>query len=302
MSALMSVTGGRAGGVAGQHALPRFMRGPARFAGRLLRGDVVFPRFSATIVSAFLFAATGAYGAYVGGQWPQIVQAVTSRSGFAIDNVRVVGNRQTSEIDVLGALGLDGWTSQIGFSAEAARRKVLELPWVETASVHKIYPGTVEIAIKEKTPYAIWQHGDELTLIQKDGGVIAPFSGSKFASLPLVVGIGAATGAAGIVAKIDRFPNLAGRVKGYVRVGGRRWDVTFDNGVTVKLPEEGEDQAIADLARLDKEHSLLSRDIAAVDMRLENRLFVQLTPEAAEARAAAVKERAKQAKKSGRDV
>jgi len=72
--------------------------------------------------------------------------------------------------------------------------------------------------------------------------------------------------------------------------------------VTVKLPEEGEDQAIADLARLDKEHSLLSRDIVAVDMRLENRLFVQLSPEAAEARAAAVKERTKQAKKSGRDV
>jgi cell division protein FtsQ len=238
----------------------------------------------------------------VGGQWPAVVQAVTSRTGFAIDNVRVVGNRQTSEIDVLGALGLDGWTSQIGFSAEAAREKVLALPWVEAASVHKIYPGTVEIAIKEKTPYAIWQHGSELTLIQKDGGVIAPFSGGKFASLPLVVGIGAATGAAGIVAKIDQFPNLAGRVKGYVRVGGRRWDVTFDNGVTVKLPEEGEDQAIADLARLDKEHSLLSRDIVAVDMRLENRLFVQLTPEAAEARAASVKERAKQAKKSGRDV
>jgi cell division protein FtsQ len=298
----MSVTGGRAGRLAGPHALPRFLRGPVRLAGRLLRGDVAFPRFSATIASAFLFAATGAYGAYLGGQWPDIVQAVTSRTGFAIDNVRVVGNRQTSEIDVLGALGLDGWTSQIGFSAAAAREKVLALPWVEAASVHKIYPGTVEIAIREKTPYAIWQHGSELTLIQKDGGVIAPFSGGKFASLPLVVGAGAASGAAAIVAKIERFPNLAGRVKGYIRVGGRRWDVTFDNGVTVKLPEEGEDQAIADLARLDREHGLLSRDIAAVDMRLESRLFVQLTPEAAEARAASIKERAKQAKKSGRDV
>jgi hypothetical protein len=39
------------------------MRGPARFTGRLFRGTVVFPRFSATIASAFHFAATGAYGA-----------------------------------------------------------------------------------------------------------------------------------------------------------------------------------------------------------------------------------------------
>jgi cell division protein FtsQ len=298
----MSVTGGRAGGSAGTYVLSRLLRGPTRFAGRLLRGDVVFPRFSATIASAVLFAATGAYGAYLGGQWPEVVQAITSRTGFAIDNVHVVGNRQTSEIDVIGALGLDGWTSQIGFSAAAARDKILALPWVEAASVHKIYPGTVEIAIKEKAPYAIWQHGDELTLVQKDGGVIAPFSGGRFASLPLVVGAGAASGAAAIVAKVDKFANLAGRVKGYVRVGGRRWDITFDNGVTVKLPEDGEDQAIADLARMDREHSLLSRDIVAVDMRLDNRLFVQLTPEAAKAREVALKERAKQAKKSGRDI
>jgi len=302
VSALRSVTGARAGGIAAAHVLPHWLRGPARLLGRLVRGDIVFPRFSATVASACLLAATGAYGAYLGGQWPGIVQAITSRTGFAIDNVRVVGNRQTSEIDVLGALGLDGWTSQIGFSAEGAREKILELPWVQEASVHKIYPGTVEIAIREKTPYAIWQHDGELTLIEKNGGIIAPFAGGKFASLPLVVGAGAATGAAGIVAKVEQFPNLAGRVKGYVRVGGRRWDITFDNGVTVKLPETGEDQAIADLSRMDREHSLLSRDILAVDMRLENRLFVQLTPEAAAAHEAAVKERIKQSKKSGRDI
>jgi len=299
---LRSVTSGRAGGIAAAHALPRWLRGPARGLDRLIRGDVVFPRFSATIASACLFAATGAYGAYLGGQWPEVVQAVTSRTGFAIDNIHVTGNSQTSEIDVLGALGLDGWTSQIGFSAAAAREKVLALPWVQEASVHKIYPGTVEIAIKEKTPYAIWQHGDELTLVEKDGGVIAPFGGGKFASLPLVVGAGAASGAAGIVAKVEKFPNLAGRVRGYVRVSGRRWDITFDNGVTVKLPEMGEDDAIADLARMESEHDLLSRAIVAVDMRLDGRLFVQLTPEAAAAREASLKERAKQAKKSGRDI
>ena len=302
MSALRSVTDGRAGVIVAVHVLPRWLRGPARWLDRLFRGDIVFPRFSATVASACLFAFAGAYGAYLGGQWPGIVQAITSRTGFAIDNVHVTGNRQTSEIDVLGALGLDGWTSQIGFSAAAARQKILALPWVQEASVHKIYPGTVEIAITEKTPYAIWQHGDELTLVQKDGGIIAPFSGGKFASLPLVVGVGAASGAAAIVAKVDKFPNLAGRVKGYVRVGGRRWDITFDNGVTVKLPEAGEDQAIADLARMDRERSLLERDIVSVDMRLEDRLFVQLTPEAAAAREAAVKERTKQAKKSGRDI
>ncbi len=278
------------------------LRKPARILDRLFDGYIVLPRFSATIATACLFAATGAYGAYVGGQWPEIVQAVTARSGFAIDNVRVVGNRQTSEIDVLGKLGLDGWTSQIGFSAEAARRSILTLPWVEAASVRKVYPGTVEIAIQEKKPFAIWQRGDDLTLIEKDGSVIAPFSGGKFAALPLVVGAGAASRAPSIVARVNRFPDLSGRVKGYIRVGDRRWDLKFDNGVTVKLPESNEDAAIADLAKMDREHGLLSRDILAVDLRFDDRVVVQLTQDATTAREAALKEQAKQDKKSGRNI
>ena len=85
-------------------------------------------------------------------------------------------------------------------------------------------------------------------------------------------------------------PELASRAKGYIRVAERRWDVRFENGVTVKLPEAGEDQALASLASLDRESGLLSRDILSVDMRFADRLVVQLTPEAATQRAATVKE------------
>jgi cell division protein FtsQ len=82
-------------------------------------------------------------------------------------------------------------------------------------------------------------------------------------------------------------------VKGYIRVGERRWDLKLENGITVKLPEDGEDQAIAELVRLDRESGLLTRDIAAVDMRISDRLVVQLTPEAAMQREAALKQKPK---------
>jgi cell division protein FtsQ len=49
--------------------------------------------------------------------------------------------------------------------------------------------------------------------------------------------------------------------------------------------------------RLDREDGLLSRDIASVDLRLDDRLVVKLTPEAALRREAALTEQAKAAKK-----
>ena len=125
--------------------VPRLLRRPVRLFARLTDGDFVPPRFSATIMTTAFMAATGLYGAYVGGHMPALVQAVTAHSGFAVDQVRVTGHRETSEIDVLDRLDLNGWTSLVGFDVEAARERVADLPWVETASVRKVYPDTLEV-------------------------------------------------------------------------------------------------------------------------------------------------------------
>ncbi|WP_292127181.1 cell division protein FtsQ/DivIB, partial [Mesorhizobium sp.] len=268
--------------------LPRQLRRPVRLLARLCDGEYEAPRFSAAILSAALLASAGAYGAYLGGYADSIVQGVTARTGFAVDQIKVVGNRQTSEIDILDRLGLDGWTSLIGFDAEAARERIATLPWVEVAAVRKIYPHTLEVRVEEREPFALWQQGNSLSVIERSGEVIAPFSGGKQALLPLIIGTGAPAKAPDFLERIKRYPELAARVKGYIRVGERRWDLKLENGITVKLPEDGEDQAIAELVKLDHDNGLLTRDIAAVDMRLSDRLVVELSPEAATQREAAL--------------
>ncbi|MBZ9799510.1 cell division protein FtsQ/DivIB [Mesorhizobium sp. ES1-4] len=273
--------------------LPRALRRPVRILARLGNGEFQAPRFSAAIMSSVLLASSGAYGAYLGGHADGIIQSITARTGFAVDQVKVVGNRQTSEIDILDRLELDGWTSLIGFDAEAARERIATLPWVQVAAVRKVYPHTLEVRVEEREAFALWQQGNDLSVIEKDGAVIAPFSGGKQVLLPLLIGTGAPAKAPAFLAKIEQYPDLASRIKGYVRVGERRWDLKLDNGITVKLPEDGEDKALAELVRMDHDKGLLSRDITAVDMRLSDRLVVELTPEAATQREAALDEKPK---------
>ncbi|MBZ9916916.1 MULTISPECIES: cell division protein FtsQ/DivIB [unclassified Mesorhizobium] len=277
--------------------LPRVLRRPVRILARLGEGEFQAPRFSAAIMSAVLIASSGAYGAYLGGHADGIVQSITARTGFAVDQVKVVGNRQTSEIDILDRLELDGWTSLIGFDAEAARERIATLPWIEVAAVRKVYPHTLEVRVEERQAFALWQQGSDLSVIEKDGAVIAPFSGGKQVLLPLLIGASAPAKAPEFLAKIEKYPDLATRIRGYVRVGDRRWDLKLDNGITVKLPEDGEDQALAELVGMDHDKGLLSRDIAAVDMRLSDRLVVQLTPEAVTQREAALNEKPKTLKR-----
>lgn len=271
----------------------RWLRRPLRVASRLGAGAYAAPPFSATILSAVLLSSSAIYGAYLGGQLEGFVQNVTARTGFAVDQIRVVGNRHTSEIDILGELELNGWTALVGLDVEDARDRIALLPWVEHATVRKVYPNALEVRIEEREPFAIWQQGQVLTVIEKSGRVIAPFSGGQLAGLPLIVGNGAPEYAPKLIAQIAGVPELAGRVKGYVRIGERRWDLHLNNGVTIKLPEHGVAAALEQLVRMDREQSLLRRDIVAVDLRISDRVAVELSSDASSARLAALKNAAR---------
>lgn len=309
MSALGSAGRSRVappGGVRQAHSLkarfvlPRFLRRPVRLGARLAKGEWTPPRFAASLGTAVFFLATGAYGAALGGHMPAVVEAVSSRTGMAVDRISVSGNGQTSEIDILDRLGLDGWTSLVGFDADAARLRIEALPWVKSAAVRKTYPRTLDVAVVERQPFAVWQHEDKLTVIERDGKPITDYRGRGKSPWPLIVGLGAPDHAEDFMKVVAGFPELAARVKGYVRVGDRRWDVKFDSGVTALLPEDAPEAALAEIAQLNRDGGLLDRDVATVDLRLADRMVVELTQHAAEARTKSLEDKAKAAKKAAR--
>lgn len=279
--------------------VPRPFRRAFRFMVNLASGRIHIPAHAGT-VSAFAFlAATGLYGMSLGGHSQSVAQATTTAAGFAIEDVKVSGNSETSEIDILEKLGLDGETSLVALDINAARLRLAELPWVEDVELRKVYPRTVEVNLRERKAYAIWQHGQELSLIEKNGSVIEALRDNKFADLPLFVGRDAETAAAKFEKDFSGWPELRQQVKAYVRIAGRRWDLHLKNGIVVKLPEQGVDQALGLLTRMDKEQRLLERDIVGVDLRLPDRTAIRLSTGAVERRQAALDARTKALKKLG---
>ncbi|KAB2699577.1 cell division protein FtsQ/DivIB [Ochrobactrum sp. Kaboul] len=282
--------------------LPRFLRKPFRFAARLFQGNVSIPRHAGTIGMLGFLGATGLYGMVIGNHSQEVVKATASTLGFAIEDVKVVGNRETSDIDILGQLNLDGETSLVGLSAEEARASIAQLPWVESAEVRKVYPGTVQVALHERQAFAIWQNDNELSLIDAEGDTIVPFRAGRYNTLPLVVGDGAQKVVKGFVDEVANYPALAGKVRAYIRVADRRWDLLLDNGVRIMLPAEDPLKALAQIQKLDEEKHLLTRDITAVDLRLDDRITVQLTASGMEQRQKFLAERKKELARTGKRV
>lgn len=227
------------------------------------------------IAAAGFLVATVFYGLIVGGQIGRLGDSILVAVGFGIENVQIVGNTETSEITVLEQLDLST-NSLVSFDVDSARERVSKLPWVARATVRKSYPNTLTVNIEERKPFALWQTGGKVFVIDHQGTRIVPLEENRFAGLPFVVGAGANEKAAGFLAEALAEPAVAQRMKAAVLVAERRWDVHLENGVTVKLPEKATAPALAQLVRLDAEQKLLSRDVIVIDLRMPDRITVRL--------------------------
>ncbi|SMX43471.1 cell division protein FtsQ/DivIB [Maliponia aquimaris] len=72
------------------------------------------------------------------------------------------------------------------------------------------------------------------------------------------------------------------RLRGFERMGARRWDVVLDRDQRILLPETGAEQALewAIAMALTPSYDLLARDITVVDLRLPRRPTVRMTDNA----------------------
>ena len=210
--------------------------------------------------------------------------ALANSAGFRITSVVINGRKQLTQDEVLGIGGVSGRSSLLFLDAAAVRDRLKSNPWIADATVLKFYPGQLEIDLTERTAFALWQEEGRISVIAEDGAVLESYLSRRFLSLPLVVGKGAETRARDFLALLARYPQVREVTKAAIFVGERRWNLRTKDGLDIRLPEHDVGNALAELSRLDKEDKLFSRDIVAVDMRLPDRLVVQLSDDAAKAR------------------
>ncbi len=196
-------------------------------------------------------------------------------AGFGIDEIAITGLALTRESDVAVALGIDDGTNSFNFDVDAARLRILELPSVAEVSVRKIYPSRLIVEIEETVAVARWRVDGATFVVDARGTQIADASTADSA-LPLVIGDGAADDALMIIRALERHPVLSEGLLAFSRIADRRWDMIYDTGLRVQLPEMGLGQALAQLENAQITQQLLERDLVLIDMRVEGKIAVRL--------------------------
>jgi cell division protein FtsQ len=177
---------------------------------------------------------------------------------------------------ITAALGAGPDTMMLGFDTNAAKARLEAVPWIRHAQVMRLLPSTLQVVVEERTPYAVWQNKGQTYVIDAEGVVLAPALREAYAGLPLVVGEGAGKSAAQLFDQLTPFGDVTKDVIAAIRVGDRRWTLKLASGLEIMLPDDNIAEALTSLAKLDEEHGVLKRDIAAVDLRLLDRVTVRL--------------------------
>lgn len=267
------------------HTRPRM----PRRGGWTLRLRRIGPLIAIGGVAALILAGAGAFSllwrsGLAAAELAHLRAAVIARSagvGMTVDSVLVQGRQETPPAAVLQALGVARGQPLLAFDPLAAKERLERLGWVREAAVERRFPGTIAVRLVERRPLALWQRDGKLALVDDTGTVIGGDDIDRFADFPIIVGDDAPRHAPALLAMLAAEPQLKAHVSAAVWISGRRWDLHFDNGIGVRLPEQHPEAALTRLADLDRATGLLKRDLVAIDLRLSDRLILKLSPAAA---------------------
>ena len=212
-------------------------------------------------------------------------------------SIQIMGNSQVTRPELLSVFGSD-LGRNIFFIPLRQRRAALEqLPWVEHATVMRLLPDQLRVAIIERTPVAFVRQGNTIGLVDAHGVLLhlpPAAMAAKHYSFPVVTGISARDPLSVRAARMHLYQQFISDLdSGGAKVSTQlsEVDISDPEDIWALLPAQGSDIQVhfgdSDfLARYRSYQQHLPEwrqqypHLASVDMRYENQVVLDMTQQA----------------------
>lgn len=198
-----------------------------------------------------------------------------AEAGFKLETVEINGRNHTTHQELNDALKLQNGEPILSINLTEKRLQIEQLGWVESAYLERLLPNTLRLTIIERTPIALLQTDEGHQLIDDNGGIINGAAPETFSHLPVVSGKDAARSANHLIEILKTEPELYAEIWAIQHISKRRWNVHMKNGITIKLPENEPGFAWSRLARFEHRNQIIQRDLAIIDMRLQDQILIE---------------------------
>jgi cell division protein FtsQ len=210
-------------------------------------------------------------------------------------NIQATGLAEVSRADMLPVFGEDIGRNIFFIPLGDRRRQLEKIPWVERATVMRLLPDQIRVAVVERQPVAFVRQGQQIGLVDANGILLsmpAAMMAQRHYSFPVITGIDGG----------DPQPSRKARMAVYQRLVGEldangqhlsdqisEIDLTDPEDARVLMPEQGadilahfgEDRFLERYQRY-KAHIAEWRQqypkLAAVDLRYDQQVVLEMTP------------------------
>jgi cell division protein FtsQ len=228
-------------------------------------------------------------------------------------SIQFMGNTQVTRSELLSVFGSD-LGRNIFFIPLSQRRTALEqLPWVEHATVMRLLPDQLRVAIVERTPVAFVRQGSTIGLVDAQGVLLrlpAAAMAARHYSFPVVTGIAATDPLSVRAARMHLYHQFISDLdSGGSKVSNQlsEVDISDPEDIWALLPAQGNDIQVhfgdSDfLARYRSFQQHLPEwrqqypHLASVDMRYENQVVLDMAQQTPAAKHSPVKPAPKSSK------
>ena len=195
-------------------------------------------------------------------------------NGFIIKNIEISGLNYLNKNEIIKIVSAYNDINIFNVNIKNIYKEIKNNTWIKKASIKIVYPNTIKILLTEKKPIAIWQNRHGNSLITKSGDIIFEKNLGEFKNyLPIVVGQNANKKVQSILNIFNKNKDFVTNIWSLTFVNQRRWDVHFNQGLTIKLPSKSVEKAWEKVLYLDKEFNILNLGLTELDLRNSSQIL-----------------------------
>jgi cell division protein FtsQ len=209
--------------------------------------------------------------------------------GLEIREVKVIGIRHVTQQEVLDRLALKKGLALHQVSGPFLVERLRAHPWIKDATVERLPPHTLAIAVVERIPAAVFRTGSGYLLCDQEGSVLSQLGIQDDPSLPLLIGFDAKAlgrGEGSVRQAVRSGVNLAKMIAttfdGRVEIDATNPSglVASTRGVRFQFGSEALSDQWERFRRVRSSLRLAAldgkkRDVSEVDLRYDNRVIVR---------------------------
>jgi len=202
---------------------------------------------------------------------------------YDFSSIKVIGNKRvtTGEISDSIAKAKNTFKQNVAKNTNETLMQVLakeikqDMPWINQINITRTLPNSLNIAITEYEPFAIWQNNGQKYVIDKDGNKVKiDNDNTEFEHLVILSGDGANLNVKSLFNIFVINPEFSTKIYSATWVGNRRWDIRFENGLLVKLSANNLQQSWQNLIKIYNMQNSLT-NLQTIDLRIEKKIYLK---------------------------